>query len=110
MTAAAPRSPLPGGRLNLAASALGFATYFCMYAFRKPFAAATYPGTPWLGLEPKTLLVTSQVVGYAVSKYLGIKWVTEVTRQRRLAMILGLIAASEISLVGFALLPAPGKL
>lgn len=110
MTAAARRSQLRGWRLNLAASALAFATYFCMYAFRKPFAAATYPGAAWVGLEPKTLLVISQIIGYTVSKYLGIKWVTEVTRQRRLAMILGLIAASEISLVGFALLPPLGKL
>ena len=101
---------LGGWRLNLAASALAFATYFCMYAFRKPFAAAGYASEPWLGLDLKTLFVTSQVVGYTVSKYLGIKWVSEVTRRRRLAMLLGLIAAAELSLVGFAVLPKAGKI
>lgn len=101
--------PLAGWRLNLAASSLAFATYFCMYAFRKPFAAASYPSEPWLGLDLKTLFVTSQVIGYTVSKYLGIKWVSEITRERRLTMILGLIAAAEISLVAFAVLPEPGK-
>lgn len=100
---------LGGWRLNLAASSLAFATYFCMYAFRKPFAAAGYASEPWLGLDLKTLFVTSQVVGYTVSKYLGIKWVSEVTRKGRLAMLLGLIAAAELALVGFAVLPKAGK-
>jgi hypothetical protein len=102
-------SGLGSWRLNLAASALAFATYFCMYAFRKPFASATYASEPWLGLDLKTLFVTSQVIGYTVSKYLGIKWVSEVTRKRRLAMILGLIATAELSLLAFATLPKAGK-
>ncbi len=101
--------PLAGWRLNLAASSLAFGTYFCMYAFRKPFAAGTYDVAPWLGLDVKTLFVTSQVAGYTLSKYLGIKWVSEVTRAQRLGMILGLIAFAEVSLLGFALLPPAGK-
>lgn len=80
-----------------------------MYAFRKPFAAGTYDVAPWLGLDVKTLFVTSQVAGYTLSKYLGIKWVSEVTRKQRLGMILGLIAFAELSLVAFALLPQGGK-
>ena len=28
-----------------------FSTYFCMYAFRKPFAAATFTGLKFLGTE-----------------------------------------------------------
>src|SRR6185436_1701235 len=106
-------SPAPpawsGWRLNLAASTLAFATYFCMYAFRKPFAAATYPGELWLGLTPKTLFVISQIVGYTVSKYLGIRWVSEIGRRARWAMIVGLIGAAELALLGFALLPPTGK-
>jgi Family of unknown function (DUF5690) len=98
-----------GWRLNLAASALAFATYFCMYAFRKPFAAASYPGDAWLGLTLKTLFVISQVVGYTVSKYLGIRWVSEVSRQGRWAMIIGLIASAQLALIAFAVLPAAGK-
>jgi hypothetical protein len=103
------RRPSSSWRSNLAASGLAFATYFCMYAFRKPFAAASFEAAPWLGLDLKTLFVTSQVLGYTVSKYLGIKWVSEVSRARRLHMLLGLIAMAELSLLGFAVLPAPGK-
>jgi Family of unknown function (DUF5690) len=110
VSAAGASSALRGWRLNLAASALAFATYFCMYAFRKPFAAATYAGPACWGLEPKTLFVISQILGYTVSKYLGIKWVSEVTRRGRWPMIVGLIAAAELSLLGFALLPPLGKL
>ena len=109
MSTALPPPALSGWRLNLAASALAFATYFCMYAFRKPFAAATYPGEAWLGLTPKTLFVISQIVGYTVSKYLGIAWVSEIGRRGRCAMIVGLIGAAELALFGFALLPPAGK-
>jgi len=110
VNAAVPPAALSGWRLNLAASVLAFATYFCMYAFRKPFAAASYSGDVWLGLAPKTLFVISQIVGYTVSKYLGMRWVSEVSRRQRWAMIVGLIAAAELALVGFALLPPAGKL
>jgi hypothetical protein len=96
-------------RVNLLASGLAFATYFCMYAFRKPFAAATYDGVGWLGLDLKTAFVTSQVLGYTVSKFLGIKWVSEVTRAGRLRLLLVLVLLAEIALLGFAVLPPSGK-
>ena len=31
-----------------------FGTYFCMYAFRKPFTAGTFTGQTLLGIEAKT--------------------------------------------------------
>ena len=45
----------------LYASAAGFATYFCMYAFRKPFAAARFSGLHFLGtrIDLKTAFVIS---------------------------------------------------
>lgn len=98
-----------GWRLNLAASVLAFSTYFCMYAFRKPFAAGSYDAPGGFGLDLKTLFVVSQVLGYALSKYLGIKWVSEVTRVRRVYLLIGLIVAAELALFGFALLPKSGK-
>lgn len=100
-----PASRIQGWRLNLAASLLAFSTYFCMYAFRKPFAAGSYEAPGALGLDLKTLFVVSQVLGYTLSKYLGIKWVSEVTRRRRIVWLVGLIAAAEASLLGFAMLP-----
>ena len=101
---------LSGWRLNAAASALAFSTYFCMYAFRKPFAAGTYPADPAFGLDLKTVFVVSQVLGYTVSKYLGIKWVSEVSRTRRVVLLVGLIAIAELALLGFAVLPVSLKI
>lgn len=107
---AAPDAPrLRGHGLELSAGVLAFATYFCMYAFRKPFTAASYDEGGWFGLDLKTTLVVSQVLDYAASKFLGIKWVSEVTRRGRLRMLLGLVLIAELSLVAFGLLPRPAK-
>lgn len=101
--------PARGWRVNLLASGLAFVTYFCMYAFRKPFAAATYDSVGWFGLDLKTAFVTSQVLGYTVSKFIGIKWVSEVARAGRLRLLVALVLVAELALVGFALLPPGGK-
>jgi Family of unknown function (DUF5690) len=98
-------NPTAAWRWNVGATLLAFATYFCMYAFRKPFAAGMYVGDEWLGLAPKTWFVTAQIIGYAASKYLGIRWISEARRQQRLTWLLGLIAIAELALLGFAVLP-----
>jgi len=92
------------------AVALAFGTYFCMYGFRKPFAAGSYPGEALLGLEPKTTFVISQIIGYTCSKYLAVKFVSEASRGRRWPMLLGIIAMAELALLGFAVLPMPFKI
>lgn len=89
------------------ASLAGFATYFCMYAFRKPFSAATF-GEPsgWhFALDFKIALVISQVLGYATSKFIGIRLIAGMRRANRAQAILGLIGFSWIALVAFALVP-----
>ena len=98
------RSPLA---LNLCAMSAAFIAYFCMYAFRKPFAAGTYEGLSFLGTEVdlKTAFVICQIFGYALSKYLGIKFCPEVTRKNRAALLVALIVAAELSLVLFAVVP-----
>src|SRR5262249_7513720 len=80
-----------------------FGTYFCMYAFRKPFTAASYPDVIVWGMGYKTVLITAQVLGYTLSKFLGIKVVAEVQPHRRVALLLGLIAAAEAALLLFGL-------
>lgn len=84
-----------------------FGTYFCMYAFRKPFTAATYEDSEWWGIGLKTILVGSQVAGYTLSKFIGIKVVSEMPPRYRAASILGLIAVAELALVAFGLTPPP---
>ena len=87
----------------------GFCAYFSMYAFRKPFAAATYVDIPgWrFVLDYKIALVLAQVAGYALSKLIGVKVISEIAPARRGAAILGLICLSWLALVAFALIPAP---
>lgn len=89
-----------------------FATYFCMYAFRKPFTAAEFRGEDvvLLGLPPialKSLFVISQVLGYTASKFAGIKIVSELSGARRGLMIVLLIAVAEGALGLFAVTPHP---
>jgi hypothetical protein len=96
-----------------AAVAIGaaFSTYFCMYAFRKPFAAGAFAGEvdlPLVGaLTYKSLFIISQVLGYCCSKFMGIKVISELSADRR-ALGIGLtIGVAWAALLGFALTPAP---
>lgn len=86
-----------------------FAAYFAMYAFRKPFAAATYTdiGGWHFPIDYKTVLLIAQVFGYALSKLIGVKVIAEFGRRGRATAILALIATSWLALVAFALVPAP---
>lgn len=80
-----------------------------MYAFRKPFTAATYEGQEVFGLGLKTVLVISQLAGYMLSKFIGIKVVSEMRSEWRAAAIVGLIVVAEAALIGFALVPVQLK-
>ena len=79
-----------------------FGAYACMYGFRKPFTAAGYGGA-----DAKAWLVTAQVLGYTLSKFIGIKVIAEMTATRRARVLLGIIAIAELSLLLFGLTPAP---
>src|SRR4051812_6116857 len=79
------------------AAGAAFAAYFCMYAFRKPYDAAAFDGLKFLGtpIDLKTALVLGQIVGYTVSKFLGVRVCSEVDSGRRAAVLVGLIAVAE---------------
>lgn len=87
----------------------GFTAYFSMYAFRKPFAAASFEGQQLGPLELKTALVISQIIGYALSKYVGIKVCSEATPERRARALVLIILWAEAALFLFALVPGPLK-
>lgn len=84
-----------------------FGTYFCMYAFRKPFNAGTYEGLSLWGIHYKTVLIISQVFGYMLSKFIGIKVISELKSTSRSKLIIGLILFAEIALLLFGLVPHP---
>ncbi len=82
-----------------------------MYAFRKPYSAGTYEGLyfaqtyiAWK-IELKTVLVSSQLIGYIVSKFISIKICSETTRRRRGVTLIALIVWAEVALVLFGVLP-----
>ena len=84
-----------------------FGTYFCMYAFRKPFSAAKYEGLQFFAtsLDLKTVFVVSQIMGYTLSKVIGIKICSEVARNNRTRMLVAMILVAQLALLLFAVLP-----
>ena len=100
----------PPAVLTLYGMVVGFSTYFSMYAFRKPFAAASYEGEMVGDVSLKTAFVISQLIGYTISKYLGIKVCAEMQRTSRARILLLLIGTALLSLLGFAVLPPQMKI
>jgi hypothetical protein len=80
-----------------------------MYSFRKPWAAGTYAGSEIWIFELKNALVISQLCGYALSKFIGIKFNSELLHRRRLTALLLLILWAEAALLLFAIMPPGGK-
>lgn len=98
----------------LFASLATFFTYSCMYAYRKAFAAGSYADAEGFlifgsDLKFKTVIVISQLIGYTLSKFLGIKIISEASGSKRQRMILMIIGLAWIALIGFALAPVPYK-
>jgi len=84
-----------------------FGTYFCMYAFRKPFNSGLYSGLFLGGLGYKSVLIISQVLGYTFSKFFGIKVISELKAGARIRLILLLIFFAEGALLLFSIVPHP---
>ncbi|WP_052353504.1 DUF5690 family protein [Dyadobacter tibetensis] len=84
-----------------------FGVYFCMYSFRKPFSAGVYEGLTLWGVGYKAILIISQLAGYTLSKFIGIKVISELKKGHRLALIIGLILLAHLALLLFAVNPFP---
>lgn len=84
-----------------------FGVYFCMYAFRKPFSTGLYSGLEMWGIGYKTILIIAQVMGYMLSKFAGIKVISELKASSRIRLIIGLIVIAEIALLFFGWVPYP---
>ncbi|WP_241127727.1 DUF5690 family protein [Novosphingobium terrae] len=98
---------LPPIAFGLYAGLMAFGVYFAMYAFRKPFTVGDFGALTIWGVDYKIVLVIAQVVGYALSKMIGVKIIAELPAHRRVLGILAQIGLAELALVGFALFPAP---
>jgi hypothetical protein len=87
-----------------------FITYLSMYAFRKPFTSALYADYVLWGVDYKILLIITQLVGYTVSKYFGIKIISELSASKRTRTLVFLMAFSWLALLFFGIVPAPYNL
>lgn len=87
-----------------------FGCYFCVYGFRKPFTAGQYVDQYWLGIHWKSILISSQIAGYMLSKWCGIFFVSSITWEKRARAILVSILIAELALLGFGIIPKPWNL
>lgn len=82
-------------------------SYALVYALRKPFTAATFDGLEFMGMDYKTATSIVQIAGYVLSKFLGIKLISELRREHRFRFIVGSVVVAEAALVLFAICPIP---
>jgi MFS family permease len=87
-----------------------FITYLSMYAFRKPFTAGQFQHQKLWGVDYKILLIITQLIGYTLSKYFGIKIISELSASKRTITLILLMAISWVSLLCFAVVPMPYNL
>lgn len=82
-----------------------FLCYTGMYAVRKSFLAGQYTGVEFEGMHFKTILVISQVIGYMLSKFIGIKVISELDNRRRSWYLIGMVSFGLLMLLAFAVVP-----
>ena len=87
-----------------------FCTYLCFYPFRRAYTAATFDDLYFWGVHFKILMITAQVLGFAVSKGIGVKIVSEMKPEKRARNLLIFTGLSGLSMLLFGLTPAPYKL
>ena len=94
-------------QLGLYAAIVVFLTYTMVFGFRKSFTVATFEGLTIGGYSYKTVLVISQMLGYMLAKFYGIKFISELKRHGRGRIIIYLTLISWLSWLFFAIVPLP---
>lgn len=82
-------------------------SYSLVYALRKPFTAASFEHVEFFDLDYKVVVTISQILGYVISKLIGIKMISELKAEERFRFILMSVVMAEASLILFGLLSAP---
>jgi MFS family permease len=89
------------------AAVVAFLSYTMIFGFRKSYTVCTFDGMAFWGLGYKTLLVLSQMMGYLMAKFYGIKFISELKRLGRYKIVLLLVGIAWMAWLFFALIPAP---
>ena len=97
-------TPLQTG---LYAAVVVFLAYTMIFGFRKSYTVCTFDGLQFFGLNYKILLVLSQMIGYLLAKFYGIKFISELKRIGRYKIILLLVGIAWAAWLFFALVPPP---
>lgn len=87
-----------------------FLMYTCAYAFRKPFTVGLYEGETLFGFDAKVIYVLAEIIGYACSKFIGVRILPSMKPNQRILYVIGLMSVSEIALLGFAIFPPTLKI
>lgn len=93
--------------VSLFAALVCFLAYLSIFIFRKAFNVAAFQGYSLWGVDYKVVLVITQVMGYMLSKFVGIRYIAELRHHGRGKLILWLVGISWLAWLGFALIPPP---
>ncbi|MCX6331319.1 MAG: DUF5690 family protein [Bacteroidetes bacterium] len=93
--------------IALYAALVSFGTYVFVFGFRKSFTVCTFDGLSFGPIAYKTALVISQMLGYLLAKFYGIKFISGLQKTNRYKIIFLLTGLSWLAWLFFALVPAP---
>lgn len=82
-------------------------SYSLVYALRKPYTAAAFDGLDLFGVDYKIAITTIQILGYVIAKFVGIKLISELKREKRFKFFVYSVILAELALIGFGLIEAP---
>jgi hypothetical protein len=93
--------------IALYAAIVSFGTYVFIFGFRKSFTVCTFDGLTFGPIAFKTALVISQMLGYLLAKFYGIKFISGLKKVNRYKIIFLLTGISWLAWLLFAIVPAP---
>ncbi len=99
-----------GAWFSIYTAGSAFGLYLCVFALRKTYNVALYEDYAFAGIGYKSWMVIFQVVGYMVSKFIGIKVVSEFKASARAKGILLMSVIAALSWLLFAVIPMPYNL
>lgn len=99
-----------GAWFSLYTAGSAFGLYLCVFALRKTYNVALFEEYIFAGVGYKVWMVLFQVVGYMLSKFIGIKVVSELKATARAKGILLMSLIASLSWLLFALIPMPYNL
>lgn len=93
--------------IALYAAFVSFGTYVFIFGFRKSFTVCTFNGLTFGPIAFKTALVISQMFGYLLAKFYGIKFISGLKKFNRYKIIFLLTGISWSAWLFFAIVPSP---